>query len=277
MPAKMMSYADNFEDVVLARAFPDDRPGFYIDVGAFDPVEHSVTKHFSEHGWSGINIEPNPAPFARLRRDRPRDANLNIGLSDRAGQLTLFEAPSACWSVDRNLLTGWFGAAPGEVVERQVPVMTLARVCEAHVPPGVTIDFLKVDVEGHEAAVLAGHDWARWRPRIVLVEANDVESWEPLLLDADYHFALFDGINRFYVRAEDRHLLPSLSVPANAADQFLIHGYVARIHDLEQRLALAANLSQGELAVASHLHTLRHKHPRLASLLRPIARRLASA
>lgn len=277
MHARMTSYADNFEDVLLARAFPEDRSGFYIDVGAFEPVEHSVTKHFYDRGWRGINVEPNPDPFAKLRTERIRDVNLNVGLSDREGELTLYSAPSACWSVDRDLLTGWFAADPRDIIERRIPVTTLAQLCEAHVPTGTTIDFLKVDVEGHETAVLAGNDWNRWRPRIVLVEANDVEHWEPLLLGADYHFALFEGVNRFYVRSEDSHLLPTLSVPANVADQFLIHGYIARIHDLEQRLAHAAHLTRGELALANRLHALRHRHPRLASLLRPMLRRLACA
>ena len=46
MNVRMTSYADNFEDVMIQRAFPMDARGFYIDVGAYNPVEHSVTKHF---------------------------------------------------------------------------------------------------------------------------------------------------------------------------------------------------------------------------------------
>ncbi len=87
--------------------------------------------------------------------------------------------------------------------------MTLAQVCERHVPAGREIEFLKIDVEGHEHAVIEGADWSRWRPRIVLCEANGVEEWEPILLAADYIFALFDGVNRFYVRKEDEALLRS--------------------------------------------------------------------
>jgi len=32
--------------------------GFYIDIGAFDPIYISVTKAFSMRGWKGINVEP---------------------------------------------------------------------------------------------------------------------------------------------------------------------------------------------------------------------------
>jgi FkbM family methyltransferase len=274
MLEKMTSYADNFEDVLLRRAFPDETEGFYIDVGAYDPVAHSVTKYFSERGWRGINVEPNPAVFERLRAGRPRDVNLNLGLSDHEGELTLYEAPAACWSVDPDLLTGWFGADRDELVERTIPVTTLARVCDEHVPPDATIHFLKVDVEGHEREVLAGADWSRWRPRVVLAEANRPETWEPLLLDSGYLFALFDGVNRFYVREEDRDLLPILAAPANAGDNFVINGYLEVIFNLQQKLASYEELGPNALGIARRLHRLSARYPKASSQLRQVIRRL---
>src|SRR5262249_31332093 len=93
----MVSYAQNAEDVLLNRLFPDG-VGFYIDVGAHDPVHLSVTKHFYDRGWSGINLEPEPVGFAKLCDQRPRDINLNVGVSDHDGAMTFYEAPGA---------TGW--------------------------------------------------------------------------------------------------------------------------------------------------------------------------
>ena len=66
----MISYAQNYEDVVLERCFKDVPAGFYIDVGAWDPLEHSVTHHFYERGWHGINIEPNPEFFGAFSATR---------------------------------------------------------------------------------------------------------------------------------------------------------------------------------------------------------------
>ena len=54
----MISYPQNFEDAVLNRVFHDVENGRYIDVGAYDPVIDSVTKHFYDKGWTGVNIEP---------------------------------------------------------------------------------------------------------------------------------------------------------------------------------------------------------------------------
>lgn len=277
MNPKMISFADNFEDVLLRRAFPGVMEGFYIDVGAYDPVEHSVTKHFYDSGWRGINIEPNPAPFATLLEGRPRDINLKLGLSNREGRLTLFEAPSTCWSADRDLLTGYFGANPADLVERSIEVTTLAQVCDRHVPPGVTIDFLKVDVEGHEHEVIQGGDWSRHRPRIVLAESNDAHKWEPTLLASGYLFAFFDGVNRLYVREEDRHLIPRVSVPVNTSDNFWIHGYLQRINELEAEVRHFQQYPAEPTALgyARHLfHRVSRRHPRASSMAKRFVRKL---
>ena len=41
------SYAQNFEDVMLARAFPG-AAGFYVDVGANDPDIDNVSRNVSQ-------------------------------------------------------------------------------------------------------------------------------------------------------------------------------------------------------------------------------------
>ncbi len=274
MNFKMTSYADNFEDVLIRRAFPGVDSGFYIDVGAYDPVDHSVTKHFYDSGWSGINIEPNPTPFARLAAGRPRDINLKIGVSSHEGQLTVYDAPAACWSADRDVMTGFFGVDPGSLVERSIGVTTLAKVCEQYVPDGITIDFLKIDVEGHEKDVIQGGDWARWRPRIVLAEANGVEGWEPTLLAANYIFAIFDGVNRLYVREEDRQLIPRVTVPVNVSDCFLIYGYARRINELQESLNGFKDVGPTAIRIAHQLGRASRKYPRASSLAKKIVRRL---
>jgi hypothetical protein len=102
---------------------------------------------------------------------------------------------------------------------------------------------LKIDVEGHEREVLEGADWKLYRPRVVVVEAIKPnkpipthEHWESLLLSADYLFAFFDGLNRYYVRAEDRELMPLLSLPANVFDDFESFSHRHRVRELEHQV-----------------------------------------
>src|SRR5690348_6483959 len=130
----MISFAQNHEDVLLRRLFPDSTDGFYIDVGANHPVYHSVTKHFYDRGWRGINIEPVPTVFEELRAQRDRDLNLCVGVSNREGSLTFYGPRGIdCWSASLPCLIEIFGADPDQLVEREVAVTTLASICEQHV------------------------------------------------------------------------------------------------------------------------------------------------
>ena len=76
------SYSQESEDLVIDRLLGSRSKGFYVDVGAGDPVKFSNTKRFSKRGWSGINIEPNPDTYLKLCADRPLDVNLTCGYLD---------------------------------------------------------------------------------------------------------------------------------------------------------------------------------------------------
>ena len=263
-PRPFVSYAQNREDVVLARALcPDDRAGFWIDVGAGDPLLDSVTAAFAERGWVGVNIEPLPREHTRLRELRPRDVNLNVAVGETAGVGKLYEGPDEHrgWSTMVPELADAYRAEGHEFGAIEVRVRTLAQIVDEHVSGQV--DFLKVDAEGSERDVLAGADWSWFRPRVVVVEATvpnsneqNHEQWEPLLVRAGYTCALFDGVNRFYARAEEPALLAALAAPANVVDDFVPYEwknrYEAAMESAEENRAALAT-SEARLAeVAAH-------------------------
>jgi FkbM family methyltransferase len=255
---KMISYASNYEDVLLNRVFADQVRGCYIDVGSYSPIWCSLTYHFYQRGWSGVNIEPNPSQFREFPLERPRDINLNVGLSDRAGKRTFFAIPD-----EPGLSTfvpeqaEQYRGEGRTVVEHRLAVLTLADVCARHVQG--EIDILSVDVEGHERAVLLGGDWQRWRPRVLVIEATRPWStepthqlWEDIVLAANYRFAHFDGLNRYYVREEDRALLPRLATPVSILDGYEPFVYRHHIDNLNKAVAEAhAQLRQAQEVIAS--------------------------
>jgi hypothetical protein len=87
----LVSYAQNFEDVMLHRALKHVGRGHYVDVGASHPTIDSVSRAFHLLGWSGVHIEPLPDHAAALRRERPGDIVIEAAVADRKGAVTLFD------------------------------------------------------------------------------------------------------------------------------------------------------------------------------------------
>jgi FkbM family methyltransferase len=275
-PDPFVSYAQNHEDVVLARALhADHQPGFWIDVGAGDPVSDSVTAAFSERGWYGINVEPLQREYELLCMKRPADINLNVALGAARGTAILYQGPqhNRGATTMRSEIVSSYGADADAFTAIEVPVRTLADVVAEHARG--PIDFLKIDVEGFEHDVLAGADFSCFRPRVLVVEATipnttkpSHESWEPMLLDAGYCYAMFDGLNRFYATQDEPDLLDALSIPANVFDVYTTYRWTAEFgaatiyaEDLErQRAELRADLARVRAELARSQTELERAH-----------------
>ena len=259
-----LTYAQNLEDVLLWRALKDVPAGFYIDVGANDPVEHSVTKAFYDAGWRGINVEPMPSYHAVFERERPRDINLAVACGAADGQITLYDTPSVNGWASTDATTAAAHRAEGvDVVEVQVPLRTLSGICEQYVDGPV--HFLKIDVEGFEGEVLKGMDLRRWRPWVLVIEATlpnsratNHASWEHLVTGCDYHFAYFDGLNRYYVAGEHRELQDVLAVQANVFDDFISHHLSAAWHNVDAQQEALRQAHQAHQA-AEQAYQAEHK------------------
>ena len=220
--APLVSYAQNFEDVLLVRVFNQQNHGFYLDIGAYDPEIGSVTKAFYDRGWRGINIEPGPI-FARLAANRPEDINLEIAVTDYTGDVGFIDDPS-----DPGLSR--LSAPDARATpQRMVACDTLTRILATH-GQGRTPDFIKIDAEGAEFAIINSTDWRAIRPSVLLIEAtypwtNEPanQSWEPILRDYGYQRAYFDGINMFYIPVERADLQRHFVIPVNALDHFVMY------------------------------------------------------
>ncbi|AWJ93509.1 hypothetical protein Sp245p_27005 (plasmid) [Azospirillum baldaniorum] len=240
-----ISYAQNYEDVMLHRALKGVEKGFYIDVGANDPVQYSVTKAFYERGWRGINIEPIDAWYERLTEERPEDINLKVAVTDQPGILKLFDVLGSGLSTASGDVADRHRESGFETRELFVPALTLESICRDYKVGDV--HFLKVDVEGAERQVLASIALEAYRPWIILVEATAPMSeeenhhlWSSLLTDRGYDQVYFDGLNQFYVAREHAELGEAFRKPPNVFDRFVPHELViARNHGAAAEAELA--------------------------------------
>lgn len=198
------SFSQFGEDIVIDAILGCPSDGVYVDVGANDPVLLSNTHRFHQRGWRGVNVEPNTALCDELRRQRPEDVTLNIGIASEAGVMTFYRMEPATLStfdpgaVKDNL------AHPGArlVEEVRVAVEPLSQVFGKHLD-GRGVDLISVDTEGLDLAVLQSNDWRRFRPKLVLVEV----AWSGSVIvgyleQQGYRLVWSNGVNGIFADGE---------------------------------------------------------------------------
>jgi FkbM family methyltransferase len=171
----LKSYSQEGEDMILHRIFADKPRGFYVDVGAHHPRRFSNTYFFYKRGWCGINIEPNPDAFRLFQSDRARDTNLQLGVSNSKGRITYYQFDEpALNTFDSEIVNSRLANTQYKLKSTsEVDVERLDQVLSNYLPAETQIDFLSIDVEGFDFAVLKSNDWERYRPKYVLVEVLD--------------------------------------------------------------------------------------------------------
>lgn len=232
------SYAQNFEDVMLWRALGHIERGFYIDIGAQDPVIDSVSLAFHERSWQGIHVEPTPHYAELLRQNRAGDRVIQAAVGNGPAVLPFFEIPDTGISTGDPIIAEQHRQRGFNVHEITVPCITLSSIFDACAES--EIRWLKIDVEGFERQVLLSWGTSAARPWVVIVEGTlpctqieTHESWEAILTDYGYVPVYFDGLNRYYISAAHPELKEAFLAPPNVFDGFNLNGTAnAPFHNL---------------------------------------------
>lgn len=213
--ASNFTFAHFGEDVVvlhLLRDIPPAARGCYVDIGAFDPVLHSNTYLLYLHGWRGINVDASPSRLARFPAARPGDTNVTAAVSDEASDVVFLEYPTAGTSRVVPMGTTDLRNALGESPACRTPCRTeTLSALLGRYPPAAGIDFLNIDCEGLDLAVLRGLDWSRWVPRVIAAEANttdDAAAVEGFLACHGYRLVSRHLVTLIFLHESARSVLP---------------------------------------------------------------------
>lgn len=280
-----VSYAQNFEDLMLWRALRHVERGTYVDVGAQHPTIDSVSKAFYVNGWRGIHIEPVPEYAEMLRQDRPDEVVLQVALGEAEGVLPLniISETGLSTAVDQ------YAQAHHEhgFVTQQVHVPMLTLKTALGMLAGRELHWLKIDVEGFETQVLKGWDSSVLRPWILVVEATipgsseaDYAQWDPIVQNAGYRFVYFDGLNRFYIADEHPELAPAFATPPNVFDDVRLSGYASwgLYREVEERQqALLATAEAAAAARCVDYDQLRNEYEAQHAALVSLGEQLAAS
>lgn len=177
------SYSQGGEDLILAKLLNYNPKGFYIDVGANDPVILNNTYLFYKMGWTGLNFEPIPELAEKFKKKRNRDIVVNKAISNFTGEAD-FSAGIKEYHVNSSLLN------------LELPKQKMIKVSVAKLENILDelkikeIDFISIDTEGTEVDVLEGLNLNKYRPKFILAEYNTVskanDKLTPYLLTKGY-------------------------------------------------------------------------------------------
>lgn len=186
-------------EIALKEAFfAGASTGYFVEVGANDAQLHSQTWHLEQRGWSGVLIEPQPDLAENIRQRRAAKVYaVACSSPSNAGTTMLLNVAGAHSSLQEGFFV--FGMTRQGIIE--VPVRTLDEVLvDAKAP--TPVDFMSIDVEGHEIDVLDGFDIARWQPRLLLIEDHAMNTrLHRALVARGYKWIKRTGLNNWYVPA----------------------------------------------------------------------------
>jgi FkbM family methyltransferase len=223
------------EDRILERIFGRHEHGYCVEVGAYDGLTGSATYLFEQKGWQCLLVEPIPELADQIRRSR-RCLVANCAASGQEGEATLYVADRVAQMSTMELTPGqeeWIHRVGGSVRVITVPTRTLDDlVDEAGFP---RIDFMTIDVEGHEMDVLHGFSLERRRPRVVILEDNVGERNSEVARHMARHgYVNFKrtGIDDWYAHQSDAEL-----IRPEAVRQFQLEKAMRRsVDQVKQRL-----------------------------------------
>jgi FkbM family methyltransferase len=206
--ALRISYSQFGEDLLATTLLGYEKvDGVYVDIGCYHPINFSNSYIFYRRGWRGVCIDPNPRCAAMWNRERPRDVFENVGVAEQGGQLHYFES-------DRYPACNKLSTSPdydeNSIFDRSyiVPVSPLAAILKRTALLRTSaIDLMSVDCEGLDLQVLRSNDFARYRPRVLIVEDHD-ESADSALARychaLDYRLSCKCHLSRIYLDATSR-------------------------------------------------------------------------
>ncbi len=186
------------EQKLIRNFFYNKLDGYYVDVGANEPIKESQTYHLEKLGWGGLLIEALPYYANLLKKQRsgkviqyavssPKNQNKKLKFIVAGGHSTLNENPIALGDFSNKITT--------------VTCRTLDSILKDN-KVLEDFDFISIDIEGHELEMFEGFNLNKWQPKLVLLEDHVTNHKKHDLMKKNgYQVILRTGLNSWYVPA----------------------------------------------------------------------------
>jgi FkbM family methyltransferase len=227
------------EDRMLAEIFAERSHGWCAEIGAYDGLTGSATLHFERAGWHCLLVEPNPESADQIRLHRTAVLK-ECAASSEEGVTVFFvaehvEQMSTLEANDDHIR--WIREVGGRIKPIGVRTARLDDLLdEAGFPE---LQFLTIDVEGHELEVLRGLSLERFRPRIVILEENLAPRASAVARHmAEHGYVNFrrTGVNDWYALQDDTELVQPRAIRRFRCERWILGVEAACLRFLERHL-----------------------------------------
>ena len=197
----MNSRAQLFQELMVLYFLKEKRAGYFVEFGATNGVTLSNTfvleKFFQ---WTGLLAEPAKGWHAALQANRTAAIDTRCVWAQTGQQLEFRETEIGELSTLVDLVDKDFNRE-GRVKGTNYPVETVSLndLLKAHNAPK-EIDYMSIDTEGSELAILQAFDFSGYDIKIMTVEHNGVEPNRQQigeLLAAKGFVRVFDFLSKF--------------------------------------------------------------------------------
>ncbi len=166
------TFAQCGEDIIIKFLFESLQieKGFYLDIGANDPVKYSNTCLLYKMGWSGVNVDPQAGAIKKFNAQRKRDVNLQVGIGSTSGEFNLnIFSPDTLSTFDDDIARRYESLGHKLVRQEKMTLMTLKDLMSTVHFKG-EVDLLSLDIEGGEMSVI--HQFAQLQvlPKVIICE-----------------------------------------------------------------------------------------------------------
>ena len=168
------SYSQTGEDTIIEYLFDSIKifKPSYLEIGTNQPKICNNTYSFYLKGCKGVCIEPDAKMINAIKRLRPNDTILNVGISSE-------ESGSALFYLFPETFNGWstFSKDEAEIRKsesgigyeiKQVELKNINSIIQEHFNPYP--NFISLDVEGLDLEILQSLNFDKYKPEVICVE-----------------------------------------------------------------------------------------------------------
>ena len=193
-----MSYSFGTIDILVNYFFKNKKYVVFVDVGCQNPISNNNTYLlYKKKKWSGVNIDLDQKNIDLFNLVRQRDINIKAAVSSGnfKKKIYFYHDKSAINTIEKKI-----SLRQKAKVKKIIDINTVTLNQLLIKNKIKKIDFLTIDVEGHEMSVLKGFNIKKFSPSLVVIEFLDLKMKKFEFYNNSINNILASDIYKYFIK-----------------------------------------------------------------------------